>query len=176
MPTTYSVTPEILSKFKEPFGRLLKGTFSQTAKQLRAIIEKEKPACVVSVGDTVSLNLHKHQIIPQLSITDNKSQRKQLQPMLFEAKKLVQVRNPEGTITQEAVNAIKNAFQTSEHTHMLVDGEEDLLTLIAVVYAPENSLVVYGQPNEGLVVLKVTEGKKEEAIQIWKAMKKTESK
>ena len=57
--------------------------------------------------------------------------------------------NPQGTITKEAVAAIKEAIDKNEHTHIVVDGEEDLLTLIAVLYAPENSFVVYGQPHTG---------------------------
>jgi uncharacterized protein (UPF0218 family) len=46
-----------------------------------------------------------------------------------------------------------------------------LLALIAVLYAPEKSLVVYGQPYEGIVVVKVTSEKKAEATEILKAMK-----
>ncbi len=174
MPATYTVTPKILKKFKEPFGTLIKGNYSETAEQLQTIIRSQKPPCLISVGDTVSRNLHEQKIIPQLSITDNKSQRKQLSPKLFRAKRLIQVKNPEGTITEEAVKAIQTALKDNEHTHILVDGEEDLLTLIVVVYAPENALVVYGQPNEGLVVLKVTKEKRAEAQQIWQAMKKIE--
>ena len=63
--------------------------------------------------------------------------------------KTVYVDNPQGTITQEAIVAIKEALERNEHTHIVVDGEEDLLTLIAVLYAPENSFVVYGQPYRG---------------------------
>ncbi len=54
---------------------------------------------------------------------------------------------------------------------LLVDGEEDLLTLVAVLYAPENALVVYGQPNQGIVVVRVTSKKRAEAERIWGAMK-----
>ncbi|MDI6805914.1 MAG: DUF359 domain-containing protein, partial [Candidatus Bathyarchaeia archaeon] len=52
----------------------------------------------------------------------------------------------------------------------IVDGEEDLLTLIAVLYAPQNSFVVYGQPYEGIVVVKVTPEKKAEVSEILKTM------
>ena len=68
--------------------------------------------------------------------------------------------NPQGTITKEAISAIKDALEKNEHTHIVIDGEEDLLTLIAVYYAPENSFVVYGQPYSGIVVVKVTQQKK----------------
>ncbi len=53
---------------------------------------------------------------------------------------------------------------------MVVDGEEDLLTLVAVLCAPENSLVVYGQPHEGIVVVKVTEKTKRKIRRIVEAM------
>ncbi|PJB96490.1 MAG: DUF359 domain-containing protein, partial [Nitrosopumilales archaeon CG_4_9_14_0_8_um_filter_34_10] len=32
----------------------------------------------------------------------------------------------------------------------------DLLVIPVCIHAPENSIVLYGQPNEGLVVVKVT--------------------
>ena len=175
MPVTYIITPEILPKFKKPFGTLITGTCAETIKELRNIIETQKPSRIISVGDTVSRNLHKYHIIPQLSITDNKSMRKKLPPKLFKEKKLIQVKNPEGTITQEAITVIQTALVANEHTHILVEGEEDLLTLIVAAYAPINALVVYGQPNEGIVALKVTKKRKAEAQQIWKAMKKTQT-
>jgi len=37
-----------------------------------------------------------------------------------------------------------------------VCGEEDLATIPAVVYAPIGSIVIYGQPKEGVVLIKVT--------------------
>ena len=42
----------------------------------------------------------------------------------------------------------------------MVDGEEDLLALVAVLYAPQNSFVVYGQPHCGIVFVKVTSRRK----------------
>jgi hypothetical protein len=49
-----------------------------------------------------------------------------------------------------------------------------LLTLIAVLYAPENAVVVYGQPHTGIVVVKVTPQKKAQAERFLKAMKPLE--
>ncbi len=86
------------------------------------------------------------------------------------AEKVVHVKNPPGTITEEAITAIREALESDKHVHVIVDGEEDLLTLIAVLYAPERSLVVYGQPNEGIVIVKVTPEKKADAAEILKAM------
>ena len=66
---------------------------------------------------------------------------------------------------------MREALESDQNVHIVVDGEEDLLTLIAVLYAPEKSLVVYGQPYVGIVVVEVTSEKQAEAKEILKAMK-----
>ena len=170
MSVTYSITPELRAKLKEPFGVLIRGTFSETMSQLIDLVKKENPPKIVSVGDTVSRNLHATGIKPQLSITDNKSMRKQTRPATFCVKKVVHVKNPQGTITNEAIAAIREALEGDIQNHIIVDGEEDLLTLAVVLLAPKKALVVYGQPYEGIVVVKVTPEKKKEAQEILNAM------
>jgi len=170
MDVVYALTPELREKFKQPFGLLLRGTFAETMKELKAIVSGEKPPRIISVGDTVSRNLHKHEIKPQLSITDNRSLRRTIQPATFQCKRVFCVKNPQGTITTEAIVAVQDALRSSDDAHIIVDGEEDLLTLIAVLYAPDDSLVVYGQPYEGVVVVKVTAEKRAEAKQLLDAM------
>ena len=171
MAIAYSLTPELRVKLKEPFGILIRGSFAETMDKMENIVKREKPPRIVSVGDTVSRNLHEHELNPQLSITDNKRMRRRVKPRTFTGKNIVHVRNPQGTITEEAITAIREALESNERFHIIVDGEEDLLALIAVLYAPENSLVVYGQPYEGIVVIKVTSEKKAGAKKILKAMK-----
>ncbi|MCW4046351.1 MAG: GTP-dependent dephospho-CoA kinase family protein [Candidatus Bathyarchaeota archaeon] len=170
MTVAYEVTPELRVKFKQPFGVLIRGSFDATMAKMKAILEEEKPR-IVSVGDRVTRNLHEHGINPQLSIIDNRCMRRKLPPENFSMEKVVHVSNPQGTITEEAIAAIREALETDKHVHIIVDGEEDLLTLVSVLYAPENSLVVYGQPYKGIVVVKVTPEKKAEAAEFLKAMK-----
>ena len=171
MVITYSVTPELRVKLKEPFGILIQGSFSETMVKMENIVKKHNPPKIVSVGDTVSLNLYKNQMKPQLSITDNKRLRKKVKPKVFADMNVVHIKNPQGTITEEAISVIREALKSDEPVHIIVDGEEDLLVLIAVLYTPEKSLVVYGQPYEGIVVVEVTAKKKTEAMEILKAMK-----
>ena len=171
MAVAYNITPELREKFKEPFGMLIRGSFVETMGKMESIAKRDKPPKIVSVGDTVSRNLHEHQITPQLSITDNKRMRRRIQGRIFAGKKVVHVKNPQGTITEESIDAIKEALESDEIVQVIVDGEEDLLVIVAVFYAPEKSLVVYGQPYEGIVVVKVTSEKKAEAAEILKAMK-----
>jgi uncharacterized protein (UPF0218 family) len=171
MTVAYSVTPELRVKLKEPFGTLIQGSFVQTMDKLGVIVKRKKPPKIVSVGDVVSQNLHAYKIYPKLSITDNKCMRKQLKTETFKGKRVFRVKNPQGTITEEAIAAIREALESDGYSHIIVDGEEDMLALIAVMYAPETSLVVYGQPYEGIVVIEVTPEKKNDAAEILKAMK-----
>jgi uncharacterized protein (UPF0218 family) len=58
-------------------------------------------------------------------------------------------------ITFEAWDAIKKALQNKGRTKLLIDGEEDLLTVVTVLSAPLGAFVVYGQPRVGVVVIRV---------------------
>lgn len=175
MTVEYRVTPELRTRFKEPFGTLIKGEPSETISAVKELIEAEKPSRLISVGDIVSSNLHENNVHPQLTIIDKKYLRKQTVPEEEHVEKTVYVDNPQGTITQEAINAIKEALEKNEHTHIVVDGEEDLLVLIAVLYAPETAFVVYGQPYSGIVLVKATLEKKGQAREFLNVMKASKS-
>ena len=166
----YSVTPELRVKLKEPFGLLLRGTSSETIEALGGIVAAEKPPTVVAVGDIVSQNIHEHGVHAQLLVTDGKCMRRSLKPRVFPERRIVHVRNVRGTISAEAVVAMREALESSQRVHLVVDGEEDLLALIAVLYVPLGGLVVYGQPSKGIVVVRVTGEKRAEAVGILKAM------
>ena len=71
----------------------------------------------------------------------------------------VEVENPRGHITEELWNALEDV----EHPlKIYVEGEEDLATLPAVLLSPTGSMVAYGQPGEGVVLVEVDESKKKE--------------
>jgi uncharacterized protein (UPF0218 family) len=73
------------------------------------------------------------------------------------------------------MSMVREALLSEDHTHIVVDGEEDLLTLAAVLFAPDKAFVVYGQPHEGVVVVKVTEEKRAEAQELLDSMKRKKS-
>jgi len=170
MTVSYSLTLDLRRKLKKPIGTLIPGSFAETMKRLKDIVAKEKPPSIISVGDTVSKNLVKSRMFPQLTIIDNIAMRKSIQPIPLTNEKTVYVNNPPGTITEEARVAIEEALKSNDRVKIVVDGEEDLLALVAVFYAPENSFVIYGQPYEGVVVVKATREKKTEVAGILKAM------
>jgi len=139
-------------------------------KQLAEIILKEKPPCIISVGDVVSQNMLKQGIQPHIIIVDNRVMREGIKPIKTTMNKKINVKNPAGTLTQETWLVIEKALKQKQPTQVLVEGEEDLTTLVAVLKAPENSLVVYGQPQEGIVAVKASKAKKEKVHQIIAAM------
>ena len=51
-------------------------------------------------------------------------------------------------ITPQSIDIIKQAFTMQPPVRISVNGEEDLLVIPVCVYAPENAIVLYGQPNE----------------------------
>ncbi|MEM3594038.1 MAG: DUF359 domain-containing protein [Candidatus Jordarchaeaceae archaeon] len=170
MSIAYFLPLTLRKRLKKPLGELIQGSFKETASRFKQIVDREKPLCIISVGDAVSKNLVENNVFPQLLIVDNKIMRENIAPIPFNTYVEKHVKNPPGTITFEALNVIQEALKSSCKTKLVVDGEEDLLTLCAILYAPENSIIVYGQPREGRVVVKATKQKKTEVAEILKAM------
>ena len=164
------LTPALREKLKFPIGLLIQGTSDETMKKLGELVEKEKPLKIISVGDVVSNNMTKHGIFPQVMIVDNRVMREHITPISLDADQTLHLKNPPGTLTEQAWSTVQEALSQAQRTKVVVDGEEDLLTLVAVLHAPEKSLVVYGQPQEGIVVVKVTRQKKKMIRRIVEAM------
>lgn len=72
--------------------------------------------------------------------------------------------NPAGSIQPSVVDAIE--AQLVSGGILTVQGEEDLLTLPAVLLAPLGAEVWYGQPDEGIVKIMVDEAIKTKAVSI----------
>jgi uncharacterized protein (UPF0218 family) len=126
------------------------------------------------VGDYITAYLFRHNIKPDLFIVDDKIMRKQISPIDADADVVLTVKNPAGTITDQAWSAIEAASRSRRRTKIQVDGEEDLLALVAILTVPLNSIVLYGQPLQGVVVVKVTAEMRERVRRIVDAMMKTD--
>jgi len=164
------LTPQLRQELKSPLGTLLRGSPDEAMQRLKQLIREEKPSVTISVGDVVSQNMTKSSIPVQVAIVDNKVMRERITPTQVRAERTLNVRNPPGTITREAWTTILRALKLKQSTKVLVEGEEDLLTLAAVLQAPDNALVVYGQPDEGVVAVRVTEQTRERVRRVIEAM------
>jgi hypothetical protein len=73
------------------------------------------------------------------------------------------VRNEPGTVSRALVAALADAVGRPAPVTVRVDGEEDLATLPALLAAPPGAAVVYGQPDEGMVLVDVDDAARSRA-------------
>jgi hypothetical protein len=123
---------------------------------------------VISVGDIVSIKLIEAGINPDIKIIDFKTRREPIkdQKLLIKNGLRIKVNNSPGTINTKSFLAIKKAvnnyFKGVKTQTIVVNGEEDLLTLPTILLAPLNSLVFYGQWEKGAIMVEITEGIKKQ--------------
>lgn len=149
------LTPKLRKELKVPLGLLIRGSFKYTVKRLQKLVKDNNPAKLITVGDRVSQNIARNGINIDIMVVDNKVMRKSISPLELKVDKVYNVNNPAGTLTDDSWRAMEKAVLHHGSAKIIVDGEEDLLALFAVVSAPDSSMVVYGQPREGIVVVSV---------------------
>ncbi|ADN34874.1 Protein of unknown function DUF359 [Methanolacinia petrolearia DSM 11571] len=135
-------------RFKEPFGRLF--------PDIRAALEYSGGAPVFAVGDVVTYNLVRNDVVPEIAVIDGITMREPCSrtPRLRSSR--FEVENPPGMITGELIDTLLLALE-SRPALVHVNGEEDLAVIPLVKIVPDGSAVFYGQPGEGVVVKIVDE-------------------
>jgi uncharacterized protein (UPF0218 family) len=117
----------------------------------------QKNSYIITVGDRTTEKMITYGLTPSLQIIDNYEKRVKREPTKNNNTYTeFTCNNPAAEITTQSIDVIKKAFASKAPVRLTVVGEEDLLVIPVCIYAPENSIVLYGQPNEGLVVVKVT--------------------
>lgn len=111
---------------------------------------------IITVGDRTTEKMIEYGLIPSLQIIDGIEKREKRKPITLENTTELTVDNPPAEITVPSIDLIQEALTMKSPVRILVNGEEDLLVLPVCLYAPENAVVLYGQPNEGLVIVKIT--------------------
>lgn len=154
--------PEALrSELKQPLGAI----YTDPEGLLAAAGEP-----VVAVGDVVTYHLLEAGYRPTVAVVDGLTEREPIDGAVADAldgprfedadegedagfDRVEQVENPAATLTAELLSALTDAVGEPGATLLVVDGEEDLATLPAVLAVPEGASVVYGQPDEGMVLV-----------------------
>lgn len=150
---------------KKPLGELVKGTPAECSRKLKEAAEKERPPRLILVGDSVSRNAIQIGIEPDVIVIDNMEKRERVQEFRYRAEDVFRVENAAGTINSRAWEVVEEAVRRGNSV-ISVEGEEDLLTLVAILSSPEKSIVAYGQPDEGIVLVSVSSEKKAEVRNI----------
>ncbi|WP_295722699.1 GTP-dependent dephospho-CoA kinase family protein [uncultured Methanobrevibacter sp.] len=144
------ITEELIRDLKTPLGDL----YAEFDDALDLISSSN---FLISVGDYTLNKLLSHNIYPNIGIIDNRIQRNACDSNLDHTNNILHAVNPPGTITDDLWAtiefAIKHSINDGEKYLIDVEGEEDLAVLPVILLAPEDTTVLYGQPNEGLVLL-----------------------
>lgn len=165
--SVFSGTQELLlpdflrAGLKKPAGKIV----SEIDKNYHL----EKDRFIIAVGDIVVANLIKRGYQPNISIFDFKTKRQEITDNNIVSvlpRPQTTLDNAQGTINTSSVYAlhslIKRAIETNEKIAIKIIGEEDLLTLPAILLTPLGSVVFYGIRDVGAVEITVTEEKKQE--------------
>lgn len=85
----------------------------------------------------------------------------------FSSDQAIKINNQSGIITCDLFNAVINIFKKDAVKNIiLINGEDDLAVLPVILVAPLGFNIFYGQPNVGMVFLKVTEEIKDKAFKL----------
>lgn len=151
---------------KEPFGILIRDE-DLTKEKIKGILYNAKK--VVSVGDSTTDRLISYDILPHISVIDNKERRRKRKGSLHNQKANIHelhCTNPAGGISREAVSILHKALRIPSPVKVVVYGEEDMLALPIIAAAPYRTFVLYGQPSEGIVVVTITPAMRKKAKDI----------
>jgi GTP-dependent dephospho-CoA kinase len=164
----YILTPNLRRKLKKPLGRLFPSVDVRGDEFLTLVT---RSSLVVTVGDRVTETLQEITgRSPDVFVVDGMERRSAREVPRVAHGVTLKAKNPAGRITKAARSAIKSAFAGEKPVMVLIDGEEDLLTVPAVIEAPLGAVVFYGQPTEGVVAVEVDERSKASAREILKRM------
>lgn len=162
-PRRYILPESLRRELAAPFGPIVQ------SEDLKARLDGVD--CVVAVGDVVSLTLKILDVTPRVFVCDYQTQRglgggakgqAANESGLYEmelgqwGQVAFTVRNEAGSITREAWDAIRIAMATpAGPVRIHVQGEEDLLGIPCFLEAPDGAAVLYGMPNQGVVLVRV---------------------
>lgn len=141
---------------REPLGRLV-----PDAEVTRESVMGGAPAgaALVTVGDATAERAAALGLEPLLQVVDGRTRRGGCAvPRPPPGAAVVECENPAGGISAGCEAAVREALGAGSPVQLLVRGEEDLLALPACLHAPDGAVVAYGQPGEGLVVVRVDAG------------------
>lgn len=159
---TFKLPKELRKELKEKLGPVVDGELP----------EKYRERNIIAVGDVVTDKIIESGVTPILSIVDGKTRRGEYEKDHRPQKKIIYIKNPAEMITKGSWRAIERGITVEEPVLIKVIGEEDLLSLVAILCSLEGYLVIYGIPEEGMVINEIDEELKEKTREVINKMHK----
>jgi len=143
-------------KISESAKEELKKPLGSVCASIACALELAKGRRIISVGDVCTLALLDAGIIPHLAVFDFLFMRHTLgedgkaklrtqypRPRTYD--------NPAGTVSDKLITDATALIEKGGA--VLIIGEEDLTALAFMLVAGKRDIIIYGQPNEGLVIV-----------------------
>jgi GTP-dependent dephospho-CoA kinase len=148
---------ELRHELKEPMGPI------ETDAE---VLLEDVSDPLIAVGDVVTYHFLQAGRQPDVALVDERTKRRTVDAEIRDTvtdRVDVEATNPPAELTADAIETLVAAVERDEPTTILIDGEEDLIVLPAIVAAPDGASVVYGQPDEGMVHVVVDDESRAEA-------------
>ncbi len=164
------ILPEALrATLKEPLGVLVPD-HEITAARVRS--EIPDGALVVAVGDATTGRLAQLGMEAGVQVVDGHERRASRAYPDGSPATSLSCANAAGTISDGALCALRTALGAPQPVRITVDGEEDLLAVPLCDMCDDGSVVAYGQPGEGMVIVVVGAGARDKARRIMGSMER----
>ena len=150
--------PGLDQELKTPMGTLFEGPEDAPDVAMYAALEDRSLGqnMLIAVGDVTVRTMLEMDITPDIALIDGQTKRTHLaEEDRVDASSFsrhLRAENPPGQLTPSLLTALQQAVDEEEPCLIDVEGEEDLAPLYAHLLAPIGSIVVYGQPRQGVVV------------------------
>jgi GTP-dependent dephospho-CoA kinase len=168
----------LILELKKPQGILIPDSEVNKENLNKYLVRAKR---IVSVGDRTTKRLLSFGIVPDISVIDGYERRKKsdydelkIELVLKNLGKnpvLAICKNPKGSISDESISVIKKCLRLEGPVIIKIEGEEDLLALPFFHLAGLSSVVVYGQPMEGMVLVRVTKAIRTKAKRLIKMVR-----
>lgn len=159
--STKTLPASLRAALQQPMGLVFEGPeddISQAARRCATHIQNAGYAQIIAIGDIVFKALESVNMKVDVAVIDYRTKRVPLESTVQQSP--ANAHNKASLIESAAVAYLNTLIKTSTSEislQMVVEGEEDLLVLPAVMLAPLRSWVCYGQPGIGMVAVEVTE-------------------
>lgn len=148
---------------KRPFGTLV---VEKEINKSKIILMLDSATKIITVGDATTERIVSFGITPDIAVIDGVERRSVRDRSINYRAKEMFCTNPAGMISDKAIEVLQKALEASTPIRIKVQGEEDLLALPLFAMAPKGSVVLYGQPLEGMVLVNINEEKQSQAKEL----------
>jgi uncharacterized protein (UPF0218 family) len=138
------------ARLAAPFGPVL------TADALAAAIDRSQPAA--AVGDVCASDMARRLDNLRFVVVDLRTRRGPVPPddlLRAWGDRTVEVASPAEVVTADLYNAVLEAARAPGRTRIVVEGEEDLAVLPAIMHLAPGATVIYGMPDRGVTAVPV---------------------